>query len=149
MVLKIRNICLKCRVPYINYESDYYFYTDYDGNIWCYICSAQYLQENFCAWSRNERIDNFIKEKQQKSKHPTDFFEWIPYNKFKNIKRVRKEGFSEIYSAIWIDGCLETYNEETHEIRQHGELEVALKCLNVYKNLSDDYLNEVYIDSIS
>ena len=98
-----------------------------------------------CTWSGNEIIDNFIKEKQQRAEFPSEFFEWIPYNKFKNIKQVRKEGFSEIYTAIWTDGYLEIYNEETHEIRKHGESEVALKCLDDYKNLNDDFLREVFM----
>ena len=48
------------------------------------------MQENSCIWNGNEVIDNFIKENQQKTRYPLDFFEWIPYNKFENIKMIKK-----------------------------------------------------------
>ena len=101
------------------------------------------MQENLCTWSGNERIDNLIKEKQQKANDPGDFFEWIPYNKFENIKKIGKGGFATIYSAIWKDGLLDSYNEKNHEFRRCGKSKVALKCLDNCKNLSDDFLNEV------
>jgi len=85
--------CLKC--------GKFYTYVC-DGILWCNICSVKYLQENLCSWSGNERIDNLIKEKQQKANRPEDFFEWIPFNKFKNIKIIRKERFVTMYSVIWI-----------------------------------------------
>jgi len=64
---------------------------------------------------------------------------WIPHNKLENIKNIRKEGISTIYSAKWKDGYLEFYNERNHEIRRHGDLKVGLK----YLDLDDDFLNEV------
>ena len=38
---------------------------------------------------------------------PNKVVEWIPYNSLKNIKYLTKGGFSEIYTASWIDGRYE------------------------------------------
>ncbi len=78
----------------------FYKFLTPDVGIWCNICSIKYIQENLCTWSGNERIDNLIKEKQQKANCPKDFWEWIPYNKFENIKKIGKGGFATIYSAM-------------------------------------------------
>ena len=126
--------CLKCGK----------FYTfECDSILWCNICSVKYVQENLCTWSENERIDNFIKEKQQKANGPKEFFEWIPCDRFKNLILIEKKEFVRVYSAIWIDGCLEFYNEEDNQLRRHEELMVILKELDNGKNISDDFLDEV------
>jgi len=128
MIFRARFICLKCGNLHTFIKN-----IDYD---WCNIYSVKYMQENLCTWSGNERIDNFIKERQLQADHPKDFFEWIPYNRFENIE---KTGKGEFYSAEWKDGYLKFYNEKNHEIHRHGELKVVLKCLKNW----DDILNEV------
>ena len=121
MVFKGSDICLKCGKPYT-------------CGFWCNTCSVKYVQENLCSWSGNEIIDNFIKENQQKANRSEEFFEWIPYNKFKDITN---------YSAIWKDAYLYLNNKENHEICRRGELNVALRYLDNFKNPNDDFLNEV------
>jgi len=127
MVLKRKNVCLTCGIKGFDI-------------LWCNTCSLKYMQENLCTWNGNEEIDNFIKEKQQKTSYPRDFFEWIPYNKFEDVKIIRKEEFYITYFALWKDGYLGF--DENHRIRR-GKLKVVLKCLDNCKNLLD-FLNEVY-----
>src|SRR5688572_24371444 len=112
--------CLKC--------GKFYTYTCYNI-LWCNNCSVKYVQEKLCAWSKNERINNFIKEKQQKANRPEDFFEWIPINSFKGINLFEKNEYAKFYSAVWTDGCLEFYNEENNQHHRHGELIVILEEL--------------------
>src|SRR5213082_1971754 len=66
------------------------------------------LKGNFTNWtSRNEKIDNFIQEMQLKIDKWNDLvFEWIPYNRFSDIKKTGSGGFATVYSAIWKDGPL-------------------------------------------
>jgi hypothetical protein len=52
------------------------------------------------------RINDFIKEQQQKAASGLEFFEWIPYDQFKNIKKIGRVGSVTIYSAEWVDGNL-------------------------------------------
>ncbi len=55
---------------------------------WCKSCQINYFRKHFTSWtSENEKIDNFIKEKQLKINDPWDIvFEWIPYNQFFGIE---------------------------------------------------------------
>ena len=116
--------CEKCGKKYTNVKYK-----------WCEPCQINYLEKNFANWtSGNEIIDNFIKENQQKANRSEEFFEWVPYNKFKIITN---------YSAIWKDAYLYLYNKENHEIYRRGELKVALRYLDNFKIPNDDFLNEV------
>uniref|UniRef100_U9UV27 Protein kinase domain-containing protein n=1 Tax=Rhizophagus irregularis (strain DAOM 181602 / DAOM 197198 / MUCL 43194) TaxID=747089 RepID=U9UV27_RHIID len=46
-----------------------------------------------------------------------EYFEWIPYNNLENIKYLTKGGFSEIYTADWIDGWYEEWDSEEQLVR--------------------------------
>ena len=68
---------------------------------------CQFKQDFDKQTSGNKNIDELIRESQI-SAH--DFFgvlEWIPYDKFTNIKFIAKGGFAKVYSATWIDGYIE------------------------------------------
>ncbi|CAB5352357.1 unnamed protein product [Rhizophagus irregularis] len=106
---------------------------------WCKPCQINDLNNNFADWSSgNEKIDNLIQEMRSKINSPWDnIFEWIPYNQFKDIKEIDKEGFASIYKAIWKDGPLK-YCENCDE-----------KYTNLYKwcrpcqiiDLKNDFMN--------
>ncbi len=68
--------------------------------------------------------------------------EWIPYNQFYNIKEIRKDGFSTIYSAIWKDGQL-NYNRHEIEYKRNQNIKVTLKCLYDTQNITNEFINEV------
>ncbi|GET02530.1 kinase-like domain-containing protein [Rhizophagus clarus] len=71
--------------------------------------------------------------------------EWIPYDKFTNIKFVAKGGFGKVYKANWIDGCMDNKwnnkNQNWRRIRQN--MFVALKSLNNSKNVTSEFMNEI------
>jgi hypothetical protein len=59
------------------------------------------VQSTFIWSSRNEKIDEFIQEKQLKIKDHNDIvFEWIPYNQFNEIKETGRNNLITVYSAI-------------------------------------------------
>ncbi|CAB5377461.1 unnamed protein product [Rhizophagus irregularis] len=94
------------------------------------------VQNNTCA-SGNEKIDNFIQERQLN----IDFyvvFEWIPYNQFNEIEETSKNGSITVYSAIWRNGPLHCikYTRDSNKT-------VALKCLHNLQNPVDFLINEV------
>jgi len=70
--------------------------------------------------------------------------EWIPYNRFDNIKEIVKDGFPKISSAIWKNGPL-NYDEYKmtykRNLRDRNKL-VYLKCFNSQNNI-DKYFNKV------
>ena len=96
---------------------------------------------HICA-SGNEKIDDFIQEKQLKINY-CDYsdvvLEWIPYNQFNEIKETGKNGFIKLYSAIWKDGPL--YYE--YEYKRDSNKEVVLKCLHNSQESIDILINEV------
>ncbi|GBC11583.2 kinase-like domain-containing protein [Rhizophagus irregularis DAOM 181602=DAOM 197198] len=68
------------------------------------------------------------------------WFEWIPYDKFDDIKELGKDEFSTIYSAIWKDGPLQYDKNEREYSRKQGT-KVNLKLYNS-QNING-FLNEV------
>src|ERR1700722_5873045 len=112
--------CEKCNEIYTN--------TSYK---WCNQCQINYLKGNFTNWtSENEKIDNFIQEKQLKIDNPHDLiFEWILYNQFFDIKEVDKNNFSTIYSAKWENGPL-YWNENNKKYVRQPNQEIVLKYLH-------------------
>ncbi|RGB39973.1 kinase-like domain-containing protein, partial [Rhizophagus diaphanus] len=108
---------------------------------WCKSCQINDLKKNFTNWtSGNIIIDNLIREMQLKINNTDDtIFEWIPYNRFSNIKEIGKGGFATIYSAIWKDGP-SSYNKYEYSRNQK---KVALKQLYNSENITIEFLNEV------
>jgi serine/threonine protein kinase len=64
--------------------------------------------------------------------------EFVPYNRFKDVKYIAEGGFSRIYKSTWIDGPT-IWNNNRHS----GEMTVALKELNNSKYINPKELNEV------
>ncbi|CAB5388566.1 unnamed protein product [Rhizophagus irregularis] len=123
--------CVKCNKMYTN--------TVYK---WCKICQINYLRNNLTQRnSGNEKIDNFIQEMQLKINHLNDrVFEWIPYDKFNNIKKIDK-GSTTVYSAKWKDGPLH-YDWNKKLYTRNSNKSVILKYLCNSLNLTNYFLNE-------
>ena len=91
--------------------------------------------------SGNEKIDDFIQERQLKINNHNDIvLEWIPYNQFNEIKETGKNSYMTIYSAIWKDGPLHyLYDKCTRSPNK----EVVLKFLCNSQESIDSLINEV------
>jgi hypothetical protein len=102
------------------------------------------LVQNYLAnWtSENEKIDDFIQERQLKQLEENDYnnilFEWIPYNQFNEIIKSGKNDLMTIYLAIWKDGPY-YYNKYTRDSNK----KVALKCVHNLQESIDSLINEV------
>jgi hypothetical protein len=100
---------------------------------------------NLTNWiSGNEKIDDFIQERQLKIKvHDDDIvLEWIPYNQFNEIKEIGKNGPATVYSAIWKDGPLHKAYSSKNYTRDSNK-EVSLKCLHNSQESIDSLINKV------
>jgi hypothetical protein len=108
------------------------------------ICYAIHFQQNFINWtSGNNDIDKFIQDSQSAvhSKYEvSDALEWIPYNRFFNIKYITK---AEKYRANWIDGNISYYKQNW--IRENQNMIVNLKNLDNLKNITLEFMNEVFL----
>ena len=102
------------------------------------ICKTIYFQQNFENWtSNNNDIDKFI-QNTQLSVHndKSKTLEWIPYDRFCNIKYIAKGGFGKVYRANWIDGPINYWDDKSKNWERYNENKfVALKVQIIQKML--------------
>ncbi|CAB4420750.1 unnamed protein product [Rhizophagus irregularis] len=91
---------------------------------------------------RNVIIDNLIQECQMKTLIPNAIPEWIPYNNLQNIEYLTKGGFSEIYTAIWINGNFIEWDSEGQQLKRFGCHYVVLKRLENVENATQSWIEE-------
>ena len=110
------------------------------GVAWCNKCDpGKFLKEG--KTSGNPEIDNLIYDSQLKTKHYFEILEWIPYDRFQDIKQIGEGGFANIYSATWLDGlpiAIKGNKFRTEPVT------VALKKLKKSDNM-EAFINEVKI----
>jgi hypothetical protein len=119
--------------------------------LWCKECDPFRIMEGWT--SGNPDIDKFIKDTMCKlaghdKGQSNSFLEWVPFDRFTDIKEIGEGGFSKVYSATWIDGDAK-YDRKydgSCQKREPEPMKVALKRLNGSQNMSDKYLNEVRFD---
>ena len=125
----------KC--PECNQEKTYYN--------WCKTCNSKRFRNDFNNWtSGNDKIDKFIQDAQLNANYRRGVIEWIPYDRFKDVKQIGRGGFGTIHYARWIDGYIEEWDIENQQWKRYGQVEVALKMFDNFVNF-DDVLNEVNI----
>jgi hypothetical protein len=116
------------------------------ATLYCEYCVRNYLQENFPNWtSGNDDIDNLIQKCQMESLGPRYIVEWIPYSNLENIKYLTKGGFSEIYTADWINGDYVEWDSEKKQLKRFGNFEVILKKLENVESANQSWFEEVCI----
>jgi hypothetical protein len=109
----------------------------------CLSCNPKHFQRDFDKWtSGNGVVDKLIQDNQLSAKRH-GLLEWIPYNKFTDIKYLAEGGFAKVYSATWIDGQIKKWSQLSNKWKRGEILTVALKVLNDSENISEDFLNEV------
>ena len=113
--------------------------------LWCKKCVPSFIIDGWT--SGNSEIDEFIKDTIYNAKeyrYPL-FLEWVPFDRFEDIKSIGEGGFAKVYSAKWIDGKAKyiKYNGTWKKL-DPKPINVALKRLNGSQNMSSEYLNEVF-----
>ncbi|RHZ85145.1 hypothetical protein Glove_71g80 [Diversispora epigaea] len=114
--------------------------------IWCKPCNSTHFRNYFDKWtSRNEKIDKFIQDVQLNADDYDKAIEWIPYDRFQDIKQIAKGGFGTIYYAEWIDGNILNWDTENRQWVRFGKLEVVLKRVDDIEDIIENFLNEMAI----
>ncbi|RHZ85056.1 hypothetical protein Glove_71g149 [Diversispora epigaea] len=113
---------------------------------WCEPCNLKHFQNDFNNWtSGNDKIDKFIQDAQLNANDKWEVIEWIPYNRFKDVKQIGRGGFGTIHYARWIDGYIEKWDIENQQWERYNKgKEVALKKFDNFVNFND-VLNEMEI----
>ncbi|EXX72054.1 Cmk2p [Rhizophagus irregularis DAOM 197198w] len=113
------------------------------ATLYCEYCVRNYLKANFKNWiSGNNDIDNLIQKCQLETPMPNQVVEWIPYNNLKNIKYLTKGGFSDIYTADWINGEYEKWNSKEQQLKRSETFTVILKVLEKVENANQSWFEE-------
>ncbi|PKB95726.1 kinase-like protein, partial [Rhizophagus irregularis] len=113
------------------------------ATLYCEFCVRNYLKTIFSNWtSGNDDIDNLIQKCQLETLIPAKIVEWIPYNKLQNIRYLTKGGFSEIYTATWIDGGYEKWDSERQQLTRFGNQNVILKGLENVESANQSWFEE-------
>ena len=100
---------------------------------------------DFNNWtSGNDKIDEFIQDAQLNANDSNEIIEWIPYDRFKDVKQIGKGGFGTIHYARWVDGYIYEWGIENKQWKRYDNIKVALKKFDNFVNLND-VLNEVNI----
>ena len=50
----------------------------------------------------NREIAKFLYECRLNAKNHNNYIQWIPFDEFKNIEYLAKNGFGEVHKATWI-----------------------------------------------
>ena len=127
---KKHGLCEECNQPNTSYK-------------WCQSCNSKHFQQDFNKWtSGNKEIDEFIQKFQLNATCHQEVLEWIPYEKFKDVKYLAKGGFGTVHKAEWIDGYIQKWDINQTKWRRLAT-DIVLKCLNNSQNLTTDFLQEV------
>ena len=129
---KNHGLCKECSQPNTGYK-------------WCQSCNSKHFQQDFNKWtSGNKEIDEFIQKFQLNATCYEEVLEWIPYEKFEDIKYLAKGGFGTVHKAKWIDGYIWYWDNIQPKWYRSGKgIDIVLKCLNDSQNLTTDFLQEV------
>src|ERR1043166_2537834 len=111
---------------------------------WCVPCETNATKERSLHWtSGNKDMDELIRHTQLTASQICDYFEWIPFEKFEMIKYIGRGGFSNVYSAIWMEGPRLIWDNAAQEWTRTGPIKVALKRLDNSQKISSSYIAQV------
>ncbi|CAG8545084.1 2738_t:CDS:2 [Funneliformis caledonium] len=89
--------------------------------------------------SGNPKMDQLIYKSQLQTEHYYYNLDWVPYNRFQDIKLIGEGGFSKIYSATWLDGV-----PKFDRLKRRSEPKVViLKQIKDSNNLTNIFINEI------
>src|ERR1043166_8782412 len=133
--MKLKSLFSKLKMSIKNDNHENCYQPDTTGKVWCKECVPSCIIEGWT--SGNSEIDNFIKDtiynaKEYKYVSYPLFLEWVPFDRFEDIKQIGEGGFAKVYSAKWIDGSAK-YTKQDDGSWKKLEPEpktVALKRLN-------------------
>ncbi|CAG8529168.1 2393_t:CDS:2 [Ambispora leptoticha] len=110
----------------------------------CHSCETIWFKENYSNWTTgNLQLDSIIQKSQAEANISGDYLEYIPFEQFELVEFYKAGTFSEIYSAIWLEGLKWDWNEDIQAWSRGGPIKVALKKLKNSQNLSKHFLEKL------
>jgi hypothetical protein len=110
---------------------------------WCVVCDIKRLKDDFPNWSSgNQELDKIIRNNQLSADGHTNYIEWIPYEKFMDVKKISEGGFGIVYSATWAEGPRWKWDDERMQWVASGPRKIALKTLKC-DSITKEFFKEV------
>jgi hypothetical protein len=109
-------------------------------------CNSIYFQHNFINWtSGNNDINKFIQSIQLSAHDDVkEVLEWIPYNRFHDIRYIADGKFNKMYRANWIDGRINEWDDDNQNWkREKPNMFVVLKILNNPESITSESIKKV------
>ncbi|CAG8592836.1 3021_t:CDS:2 [Ambispora leptoticha] len=111
---------------------------------WCHSCETTWFKENYSRWTTGDlQLDSIIQKSQAEANISGDYLEYIPFEQFELVEFYKAGTFSEIYSAIWLEGPKWDWNEDIQAWSRGGPIKVALKKFKNSQNLSKQFLENL------
>ncbi len=111
---------------------------------YCEHCIRNHLKTKFSICeSGNDDIDDLIQKCQMGTISPDKIIEWIPYNHLENVEYLTEGGCSKIYSADWIGGRYNKWDDKEKQLKRGGTCKVILKSLENIKSANRNWYEEV------
>jgi serine/threonine protein kinase len=86
------------------------------------------FQENFPNWTSGDKdLDKLIQDSQLIAKDHNNYFEWIDYDQFTNIKCIIQGTYCRKYIATWLDGIREKWDNESRQWVRTNPVQVILR----------------------
>ncbi|CAG8789730.1 12660_t:CDS:1, partial [Dentiscutata erythropus] len=112
---------------------------------WCLLCeSTRTRPKSLELTSGDSELDKYIQQIQSSAKNCEQFIEWIPFEKFSDIKEISKSGSGKVSEALWNEGPPLRYRisinfkdmGKKYILKRAGPVRVALKELCIRKDNS-------------
>src|SRR5438045_8634479 len=85
----------KLNVSDTDHKNCSYCNKPFTEELWCKECDPRKIIEGWT--SGNTDIDKFIKDTIYNGRQNGEFLEWVPFDKFTNIKQIGEGGFAKVY----------------------------------------------------
>ncbi|RHZ68628.1 hypothetical protein Glove_294g112 [Diversispora epigaea] len=116
---------------------------DNTGYRWCNTCNSIRFQIEFNKWtSEDSEIDEFIQQTQLKATNYEEVIEWIPFDRFNDVKYLAKGGFGKVFKATWSGGFIRHWDYKKNIWYRQCYQNVCLKSLNS-PACESDFLQEI------
>ncbi|RHZ65119.1 hypothetical protein Glove_319g110 [Diversispora epigaea] len=110
---------------------------------YCEYCIRKYLENNFKNWtSGNNEIDKLLQTCQKNVIRQDLAVEWVPFEKFSNVKYLTEGSFSKVYIAEWNEGCYDKWDSKNQQYIRYGKRNIVLKSLSNSRDPGKQWLSE-------
>ncbi|KAG9300638.1 hypothetical protein G9A89_023436 [Geosiphon pyriformis] len=115
----------------------------------CGACRFLFFEKIYQDFSSGNKVVDEIIKNPVYNKYELNHYEWIPWIRLWDIKKIGEGGFSTIYKATYIDGFIDSTSIKHHssmEYKRWGEgMEVAIKFIKASLQNSEEVFKELNI----